>query len=123
MKPEQQEETRQLVKFAAMMSVTQGLKPVYDENGEITELKDAAGDSVWKLAGYTTDNKTTLSSLGVTDKKAGETFVIKGTTYKVNSDGATVTVQATPEESQAKYADIVSSINTEIGSKITHPIS
>lgn len=118
-KPEQQEEIRKLVGFAAMMSVTQGLQPVYDEKGEIVELKDGGGDSVWKLAGYATDNKITLSSLGVTDKKAGETFVIKDTTYKVNSDGATVTVQATPEESQAKYADIVSSINTEIGSKIT----
>lgn len=119
LKPEQQEETRQVVRFAAMMSITQGLQPVYDEKGEIVELKDAEGDSVWKLAGYTTDNKITLSSLGVTDKKSGETFVEKGVTYKVNSDGATVTVQATPEESQAKYASIVSSINTEIGSKIT----
>lgn len=119
MKPEQQEETRKLVRFAAMMSITQGLQPVYGENGDIVELKDGGGDSVWKLAGYATDNKITLSSLGVSDKSPGETFVQKGVTYKVNNDGTTVTVQATPQEKVENYTDVVSSINADIGSKIS----
>ncbi len=89
MDQDEQERMKQTVQYAAMLSVTQGISPVYDETGAVTKLVDSEGDTVWNL-------KPTISQQGNPTKivkpdwaVAGDTFAVEGIVYKVDNDGET----------------------------------
>lgn len=120
--PAAQKRMRQTVEYAAMLSVTQGISPVYDETGAVTKLVDSDGNTVWNMKA-TTSTQTTQTTVTKPDwANAGDTFTVNGTVYKVDNDGETFkkadindawevfkeSQKSVPETAQASYEDWIS---------------
>lgn len=84
--PAAQKRMRQTVEYAAMLSVTQGISPVYDESGAVTKLVDSDGSTVWSMKA-TTSTQTSKTVTKPDWANAGDTFTVEGTVYKVDNDG------------------------------------
>lgn len=109
---------KQTVEYAAMLSVTQGISPVYDETGAVTKLVDSEGDTVWNLKPTTSTQPVVNTPTQYQDLKPGETYVTNGLTYKIDTAGKSV-LQSTPQEKVKSYENVTSSINPDIAGKIS----
>lgn len=95
----EQKNAIETVRLAAMLSVTGGMTPKYDENGQVVGLLDEEGEVVLDLNPTPTD----ASAIKIPDGKvAGDTFIANGNKYRVNDDGKTTT-EVAYEEWQKTY--------------------
>lgn len=84
---DEKERTKTTVEYAAMLSVTQGISPVYDETGAVTKLVDSDGDTVWSMKATVAQQGTPTKLVKPDWAVAGDTFTVEGTVYKVDNDG------------------------------------